>query len=73
MKRTSLVPMNGDPNSARGGVTAAVYRSILEEYLPTILDADSIFVTALVGTVRAVGIYGQEIGATGGERRQDGP
>ena len=30
-------------------------------------------VTAPVGTVRAVGIYGQEIGATGGERRQDGP
>ena len=33
----------------------------------------TITVTALVGTVRAVGIYRQEIGATGGERRQDGP
>jgi transposase len=43
MKRTALVPMNGDLESARGGVTARVYRAVLEEYLPTILNADSIF------------------------------
>lgn len=43
MRRTALVPMNGDPDSERGGVTARVYRAVLEERLPTILDVDSIF------------------------------
>jgi transposase len=35
--------MNGDAESKRGGVTARVYCQVLEEHLPTILDADSIF------------------------------
>jgi hypothetical protein len=35
--------MKGDDVSARGGVTAARYLELLEEYLPTILDFDSIF------------------------------
>jgi hypothetical protein len=35
--------MNGDPDSERGGVTARVYRGVLQEHLPTILDGDSIF------------------------------
>jgi len=43
IRRTALVPMNGDPDSERGGVTSRVYRAILEEHLPTILDANSIF------------------------------
>lgn len=41
--RTDLVVMRGDPNAPRQGVTAARYREVLEEYLPTILDFDSIF------------------------------
>jgi hypothetical protein len=41
--RTTLVPMEGDPNSRRGGVTAMVYREILEQHLPPILGIGSIF------------------------------
>ena len=41
--RTDLVVMRGDPNAPRQGVTAVRYREVLEEYLPTILDFDSIF------------------------------
>jgi transposase len=35
--------MKGDPNSKKGGVTAKRYIEVLEEYLPTILEPDSIF------------------------------
>lgn len=35
--------MEGDPDSPRGGVTAKRYIQVLEEYLPTILEPDSIF------------------------------
>src|SRR5437667_2452910 len=35
--------MPGDPESARGGVTARIYLNILQEGLPTIMDADTIF------------------------------
>jgi hypothetical protein len=42
-KRTNLVAMKGDPDSAHGGVTARRYIEVLEEYLPTILDFDSLF------------------------------
>ena len=41
--RTDLVVMRRDPNAPHQGVTAARYREVLEEYLPTILDFDSIF------------------------------
>jgi transposase len=41
--RTDLVVMEGDQNAKRGGVTARVYTEVLREYLPTILEADSIF------------------------------
>ena len=41
--RTNLVVMKGDPDALRGGVTARRYIEVLEEYLPTILDSDSIF------------------------------
>ena len=41
--RSDLVVMLGDPNSARGGVTAQRYLEVLEEYLPTVLGYDSIF------------------------------
>ena len=35
--------MEGDQNAKRGGVTAKVYIETLREYLPTILEHDSIF------------------------------
>jgi transposase len=41
--RTDLVVMRGDPDAPRGGVTAQRYIEVLEEYLPTILQHDSIF------------------------------
>jgi hypothetical protein len=41
--RTVLVPMKGDPEARRGGVTARVYREILDQYLPPILGIGSIF------------------------------
>jgi transposase len=41
--RTDLVVMEGDENAKRGGVTARVYIEVLREYLPTILEHDSIF------------------------------
>ena len=41
--RTDLVIMRGDPDAPRGGVTAARYLEVLDEYLPTILHNDSIF------------------------------
>ncbi len=42
-RRTDLVVMAGDPDSPRGGVTAKRYIETLEEYLPTILNPNSIF------------------------------
>ncbi len=41
--RTDLVVMEGDQNAKRGGVSAHVYLEVLSEYLPTILEYDSIF------------------------------
>jgi hypothetical protein len=35
--------MIGDPNAPRGGVIAKVYTDTLSEYLPTILEYNSIF------------------------------
>jgi transposase len=35
--------MEGDQNAKRGGVTAKVYIEVLREYLPTILEHNSIF------------------------------
>jgi hypothetical protein len=39
----SLVPMIGDPESARSGVTGRVVRDCLEENLLTICELGSIF------------------------------
>jgi transposase len=41
--RTQLVPMNGDPDSARGGITARVYQEVLSTYLRPILYLHDIF------------------------------
>ena len=35
--------MKGDPDSPKGGITAKRYIKVLEEYLPTILEPNSIF------------------------------
>ncbi len=42
-RRTEMVAMEGNPTSKRGGVTAQAYCAVLDEHLPTVLDADSIF------------------------------
>jgi transposase len=41
--RTTLVPMDGDPESARGGVTARVYKAVLDQHLPPVLRFGAIF------------------------------
>ncbi len=41
--RTDLVIMDGDPDAARGGVSSRIYRDVLEDNLPVIIEADSIF------------------------------
>jgi hypothetical protein len=38
------VPIDGDPESARGGVTARVYKAVLDKYLLLILEIRSIFI-----------------------------
>jgi transposase len=54
--RTSLVPLLGDPDSARGGITGRVIRDCLEENLPTIASPRSIFMqdNASTHTARVV-------------------
>jgi transposase len=41
--RTHLVPLEGDPLSRRGGVTARVYSAVLDQHLLPILDHGAIF------------------------------
>lgn len=41
--RSDLVVMDGDPESKKGGVSSRVYRAVLEEHLPTVMEGDSIF------------------------------
>jgi transposase len=41
--RTSLTPLLGDPNSARGGVTARRILQCLQENLPTIAEPGLVF------------------------------
>ena len=41
--RTNLVALEGDPESAKGGVTSQVYLTVLKTHLSTIMEADSIF------------------------------
>jgi hypothetical protein len=41
--RSDLVVMEGDQNAKRGGVIAKVYLEVLAEYLPIILEYDSVF------------------------------
>ena len=41
--RTTLVPTEGDPTSLRTGVTARVYKAVLDEHLPPVLRYGAIF------------------------------
>ena len=43
-KRTELVAMRGDEDSVRGGVTVHRYIEVLEEYLDTVLENNSLFI-----------------------------
>ena len=54
--RTTLVPMEGDPDSKRGGVTAQVYKDILDKHLPPILGIGAIFIqdNAPIHTTRII-------------------
>lgn len=42
--RTSIIPLLGDPESARGGVSSRSILDCLEENLPTIAEPGSIFI-----------------------------
>ncbi|CZT11978.1 uncharacterized protein RAG0_15978 [Rhynchosporium agropyri] len=41
--RTQLIPMEGDPLAPKGGVTARVYQTVLDQYLLPILGFGSMF------------------------------
>ena len=62
--RTGLVPLDGDPESARGGVTARVIVELYRAYLPTILQPGDIFMQdgASIHTARIVKRLLQEMG-----------
>ena len=64
--RTDLVSMNGDPESARGGVTAAVYLGVLKEHLETILEPNDIFMqdNASIHKAHIILEWFQEMGIT---------
>jgi hypothetical protein len=42
--RSDLVVIEGYQNTKRGGVTAKVYLEVLTEYLPIILEYNSVFI-----------------------------
>lgn len=58
-KRTDLAAMEGDPDAKRGGVSARMYLAILEDYLPQIMEYNSIFQhdNAPIHTARVVTAY----------------
>ena len=39
-----LIPIDGDPESTRGGVTAQVYKAVLNQHLPLVLRFSTIFI-----------------------------
>lgn len=62
--RTDLVPLSGDPNSSRGGVTGRRIRELYAAVLPQILTENSIFMhdNAPVHTARIVRSLLEELG-----------
>jgi hypothetical protein len=66
--RTGLVPMEGDPESARGGVTTRVSKEVLNQHLPPILQFGAIFMhdNALIHTAHIIKDWLQENGVLEG-------
>jgi transposase len=62
--RTGLVPLDGDPEAKRGGVTGWVIRELYRAFLPTILQPGDIFMHdgASIHTARIVKALLQEMG-----------
>jgi hypothetical protein len=62
--RSNLVVMEGDKNAKAGGIIAKVYIKVLREYLPTILEHDSVFMqdNALIYKAYKVIEFFEEIG-----------
>lgn len=42
-RKTGLLPLEGDPESARGGVTSWVIYNVYENFFPAILEESNIF------------------------------
>ena len=61
---SDLVPIYGDPDSNRGGITGKVYRDLLEEELPRLIEENTIFMqdNAPVHTSRVARQYLVEMG-----------
>ena len=61
-----MVACYRDPKARRGGVTAKIYKEILDKYLPTLIDHDTIFIqdNALIYTSRLLQEFLEEIGYT---------
>jgi len=66
IKKSNLVPLNKNPNSKYSNVTTPVYVKLLEEYLPTIMDSDTIFIqdNAFIYTVHVIKIFFEKMGYT---------
>jgi hypothetical protein len=62
--KSDLVMIEGDQNTKKGGATAKVYLEVLREYLPTILEHDSIFMqdNAPIHKAHKVTEFFEEIG-----------
>jgi transposase len=65
-RRTGLVPLDGDPESRRGGVTAKVIVDLYQAFLPTILQPGDIFMqdNATVHTARITQAILRNMGVT---------
>ena len=63
-RRTGLVPLDGDPNSRRGGISASIIYDLYRSYLPDILESGDIFMqdNARVHTAYIVQQLLQELG-----------
>jgi transposase len=62
--RTDLIPLDGDPESARGGVTGRIIRDLYEVQLPPLVRENDIFMhdNASVHTARIVKRILEEMG-----------
>ena len=64
--RSGLLALEGDPDSARGGVTSRVMADVFRSFLPDLLEPGDIFMmdNAPVHTARAVSALLREMGVT---------